>query len=595
MGSANSFQQSPTPVSLKLSTLLRPLTSNSEHGSSTDGSGSIPAGAVKMPSYSTSMSLGQTITDPIEGGMISLAASRELYEFFMFQMNAKWEYILDPRVDTHDQIRQRSQLLFATILFGASKFANHVNGRIVSIPDPVLQTRLCSLARNLVVRALAEGDRSIETMQALYLLVCWKDGDDDVSYLHSGYAYRVLQDMDLEQSDGDGWQRARRRRTWLALYRQDRQQRLFFMRRASLAQNDENHYLLSNPNTWLEMECALPLDMIACGSADLRRIQSKLRHLVERASSEMLPCLLDLMHGELSEWKAKWSTYLLTQGGTWTGSSSANASLDPELLFPDTGHLRNLIHLWDHSVRLNISSAVLRQSLMAAVTSSLDSPIPRHSSPDTFTFPDLDLPTLQRVLSPDLPGLSTSVEGAFGVLRHLLCIPPNDLRRAPDAVLLLAPNAALFLCLLLCLPENGILGMTFQRTAVTLIHDIARHVGNCVQSPQDTVVLHTAYLGSLVGLLNGSQQQQQQQGLEAQPPMGIPPLDVCGNGLCLDSQPIRPPQVLAGGYSMDNTSSVLGSPGDSGNNLHLQSVANLLDGDLFWEMPLTSESGGIGD
>lgn len=541
-----------------------------------------------MPSYSTSMSLGQTITDPIEGGMISLVASRALYDFFMLQMNAKWEYILDPRIDAHDHIRRRSQLLFTTILFCASKFANYVHGQVVSVPDPVLQTRLCSLARNLVVKALAEGDRSMETMQALYLLVCWKDGDDDVSYLHSGYAHRALHDLDLEQSDGDEWQTARRRRTWLALFRQDRQQSLFFMRRASLAQADENHSLISNPNTWLEMECALPLDIIACCSADLRRIQSKLRLLVARASSVMLPCLLDLMHGELSEWKAKWMNYLHTQG---TGSSNNDASVNPELLFPDAGHLRNLVHLWDHSVRLNVASAVLRQSLMAAVTSSLGTSW--QPSPDTF--PELDLATLQSVLSPDLPGLSSSVESAFGILRHLLCIPPDDLRRAPDAVLLLAPNAALFLCLLFCLPENGILGLMFQRTAVTLIHDITRHVNQCVQSAQDTVVLHAQYLGSLLGLLDGSQQQQQQQqGIEAQPPMGMPQLDV-GGGLGIHSQPALAGEASQSAYSIDNTSSVLGCPGDCGNNMHLQSLANLLDGDLFWEMPLASESGSLGD
>lgn len=86
--------------------------------------------------------------------------------------------------------------------------------------------------------------------------------------------------------------------------------------------------------------------------------------------------------------------------------------------------------------------------------------------------------------------------------------PLGDLRLAPDAVLLLAPNAALFLCLLLCLPGNGVIGEAFQKTAVDLIRDIARHIGQSIQSPQDTVALHSAYLESLVELLNSSDQQE---------------------------------------------------------------------------------------
>lgn len=181
-----------------------------------------PAGVVKMPTYLSSMTLGQTIKDPVQGGMISPSASKALFEFFMIHMNAKWEYILDPKVDTHDDVQRRSSFLFASILFCASKFANYIDGCIVSATDPFIQSRLCSLARNLAIRTLAEGDRSIETIQAFYLLVCWKDADDDVSYLHSGYAFRILHDLDVEQSDGDGRQVARRRRIWLALYRQGR-------------------------------------------------------------------------------------------------------------------------------------------------------------------------------------------------------------------------------------------------------------------------------------------------------------------------------------------------------------------------------------
>jgi hypothetical protein len=77
----SSEQTQMNPPSLKLSWLLRPLRvgPRPEVG---DG-GRSPAAPVKMPSYMSSMTLGQTITDPIEGGMLSLKASMALFEYFI--------------------------------------------------------------------------------------------------------------------------------------------------------------------------------------------------------------------------------------------------------------------------------------------------------------------------------------------------------------------------------------------------------------------------------------------------------------------------------------------------------------------------------
>lgn len=99
-------------------------------------------------------------------------------------------------------------------------------------------------------------------MQAFYLLACWKDPDDDVSYLHSGYALRILNDLNLDLSDDDDddddegyvvW----RRRAWLALFRQDRQQGLFFMRRAALSIDDnEGASFVGDLDSWRKMRNA---------------------------------------------------------------------------------------------------------------------------------------------------------------------------------------------------------------------------------------------------------------------------------------------------------------------------------------------------
>jgi hypothetical protein len=569
-----------TPPSLKLSWLLQPLKVDPRCEPSVDERP--PRGVVKMPSYLSSMTLGQTITNPVEGGILSRQTSIALFEHFMTQMNVKWEYILDPHFDTHDSVQQRSSLLFTSVLFCSSKFANYVDGRLIPEPDSFLQTRLCSLSRNLVIKALAQGDRSIETMQALYLLACWKDADDDTSYLHSSYAFGILRDMDLESCAADGSQLVRRRRIWVALYRQDRQQSLFFVRHASPNQGCEDIAPLCDVDDWLNTPYALPSDFIACCSADLRRIQSKLRTLVQKASPALLPCLLDLMDADLNTWKSKWKRLLEAEGRTGT---KADQLPNPDLLHPGICHLAKLVSLWEHSVRLNIASAILRQALAASVLSSQglnfqqDSPLWK-----------IDSMTIQQVLSPNLPGLTSSIEGAFDTLHDLVNFPTDDLRRAPDAILLLAPSAALFLCLMLCLPGNGILGPAFQNAAVSLIRETALHIEQCVKSPQDTLALYSAYLGSLVELLDSSTPHwstcEQDNGLQAT--VDGSQMHLAPNGLDIDTSPLAQAGALAdgtGAHLCNTQSDSMFSPsGDPDGNFYVQSLANLLDSELFWEI-----------
>jgi hypothetical protein len=205
----------------------------------------------------------------------------------------------------------------------------------------------------------------------------------------------------------------------------------------------------------------------------------------------------------------------------------------------------------------------------------------------TLTSLGLDLTAIEQVLSPDIAGLSSSVKGAFGTLNCLLEFPLDDLRRAPDAVLLLAPNAALFLCLLLCLPCNGILGPSFQRTAVGLIRDTAKHVGESVKSPQDTVALTAAYLDSLVDLLHQPATEASTTTQEMIMPLSfdLPDFSIPTGGLGVDDTTLQAAQVLAGG--MGGFNSNLGED----DAMHIQSLSNLLDGSFFWEMmPPASET-----
>ncbi|KAM6534334.1 hypothetical protein FALCPG4_007262 [Fusarium falciforme] len=355
------------------------------------------------------------------------------------------------------------------------------------------------------------------------------------------------------------------------------------MRRATLNLDGEDPPFVGYLDTWLKTPHALPQDFVACCSADLRHIQSKLRIMVQKAPSIMLPCLLELMDSELNRWKSTWENHFEGEARLHPD----DLPLDRRLLHPGKGHIKTLMGLWEHSVRLNVASAILRQALIASVTSPLRAN--GQSPPSTFRLNLPGIPAIEEVLSPDIPGLSSSVEGGFGTLRHLLAFPIEDLRRAPDSTLLLGPHTALFLCLLLCLPCNGVLGPAFQKTAIGLIQDIARHVGQAVQSPQDTVSLHSAYLDSLVNLLGPGIPQWQPNSHDRMGNLSTVDLSqshMDANDLRFDGTALEAAQVLAGGMgalncNADDNDAMFSLISEPEQMLYLQSLANLLDTSLF--------------
>jgi len=425
-------------------------------------------------------------------------------------------------------------------------------------------------------------------MQAFYLLACWKEPDDDVSYLHSGYAFRILLDLDIRQSDKNEKEAARYRRTCLALFRQDKQQSLFFMRKASLGAGEEEGAPFSGElNDWLSLSHTLPFDFIACCNADIRRKQARLRLMAQKSSMDMFPCILDLMDSELSRWRATWQSHV---GSRSRFHQSDHLSPDQRCFSPGMNHADILMGLWEQSVRLNIASVVLRQALLSTVTSLR---LTEQQQPSSSL--SLDIPSVVDTLTTDFPGLASSIEGAFGTLRQLLMFPPDDLRRSPDSVLLLGPNAALFLCLLLCLPCSGMLGHSFQRTATSLVRDVARHVGQSVRSTQDSVVLHALYLDSLARLLDATSPQEdtaQSDQIGSKSRGRSNHLDVHEAAVC-ESTPTSVDD--AGGLHADNgsiehTANLLS---ESGQELQMQTLANLLDLD-FWTTPNAEPYGGLG-
>ncbi|CAG9989115.1 unnamed protein product [Clonostachys byssicola] len=434
---------------------------------------------------------------------------------------------------------------------------------------------------------MAEGDRAIEGMQAFYLLVCWKDPDDDISYLHTGYASRILHDLDLEQWDGDDRQALRRRRTWLALYRQDKQQNLFFMRKTSGGFADEESVSrIGDISTWIQSPHSTLLDLIACCSADLRRIQSRLRTMVQKASPTMLPCLVEVMVIDLLKWKSAWRNHFEDKR---KAPSIDNLTAIPNTMDPGMEHLNTLLGLWEHGVRLHVSSAILRQALTVSVSASL-------RSRGEYLGSSLDKypPDIAEFLSADTPGLSGSVVGALETLRHLLAFPEHHLRHAPDALVLLAPNAALFLCQLLSLPGTGILGSHFQKTAICLIEGITNHLKNAIQSPQDTLTLHSAYLDSLLKLIHPGPSLCMDP-VEQSTPVITPSHDLIDERLSHYHEPATHAADVGVSGMPESTNTELCLSQELDLDLHMHGLANLVDIDYFWEIPPVAIDTSIGD
>ena len=145
------------------------------------------------------------------------------------------------------------------------------------------------------------------------------------------------------------------------------------------------------------------------------------------------------------------------------------------------------------------------------------------------------------------------------------------------------------------------MGPSFQKTAIKLVQDVAHHVRSTVSSPQDVVNLHAAYLESLVVMI--TPEAQSSGNPAAQPPQMEFEKDGFGTSTGVyNNGVIEAAHILAGGFAEGTTDHQNSAPAvnfdeeefGTSQNLHEQSLANLLDVDFFWDMPGTSASAGTG-
>ncbi|KAG8737168.1 hypothetical protein FRC10_008491 [Ceratobasidium sp. 414] len=122
---------------------------------------------------------------------ISLLPSRFFVQFTSLRYFAHLNSIiglLDPRLHTSSYVRQRSRVLFTTIIAVSSKFFL-----------PHVHEKCHALSQSLIGRALAADMCNIEYIQALSLSTFYKDADDSSSWRKVGLAIRMAYELNLQE------------------------------------------------------------------------------------------------------------------------------------------------------------------------------------------------------------------------------------------------------------------------------------------------------------------------------------------------------------------------------------------------------------
>ncbi|KDE02903.1 hypothetical protein MVLG_06588 [Microbotryum lychnidis-dioicae p1A1 Lamole] len=117
--------------------------------------------------------------DPVDLHILGLVEADQLFHAYHIQLNP-FIKILDPHLHTMEFTRKHSPILFSAVLCVAGKFT-----RVDLYPQ------LLAHAQQLVGRALADNISHIGIVQALGILVYWKEPTDSSAWMKVGIAIRM--------------------------------------------------------------------------------------------------------------------------------------------------------------------------------------------------------------------------------------------------------------------------------------------------------------------------------------------------------------------------------------------------------------------
>lgn len=303
-------------------------------------------------------------TDPIDLGILSMAAARRLYAYYFKHLNP-WGMNFDPYFVSHDAVRASSSFLYSTILYLASRYieladADEVHSEAAAFygapfarprPDDdrvtaAISAQLGSHVRSLAVTAFALGDRRMETGVAMYLSSVWKEADDHFTILYCSYAAKIMSDIPTEllsllpsctsasfgvattsrskngtkaADDANAaatlhQQRLRRnqQRQFLFHFIQEHTHLLHFAPRPNF---DRGPSLLRNLLAWADDALATEDDVLLCADIDSVLLQTKYKSIMERAQAQEKDTLyggsecfllLQSFMDELEGWTSRW-------------------------------------------------------------------------------------------------------------------------------------------------------------------------------------------------------------------------------------------------------------------------------------------------
>lgn len=457
--------------------------------------------------------------DAVSQGLLPLSTARRLFHFFITHLNM-WSMIMDPDLHTHDYVRRTSPFLYSVILHLTARFSMYDGGDDAQGVTQTQCRHLQVIAKNHAATVFIDGDRSVEAVQAFFLLATWKEHDDALTYVQSGFAFRLAMDMELgkgvpkplqklarslhveqaqDQQPRDSLSAARRQhvrrliellrnreRCCLQLFVQDRSQAFHYIRHFTFSIQEP---VIGGASEWYQQPGAKPWDAFLCASVECRKVQSKYQGIMTSLVADR-DAAAAAIEGDLDAWHATWTRKLAQLTDT-------PASLP--LHAPQRSFMEASMILWRDSIKLHLVSDLLEQDLRAG------SPFLRGQTtmeaPSTTNAQQRPAGGGSPVNLISLAAFHLCVRAARSVLAALCSLPPAVLRHAPDSIHLLADHSGLFLCGMVCIRAEPPLSAEYLETTLAAVEGMRDALWRARIRESDSVALHARYLDSLAEVL----------------------------------------------------------------------------------------------
>ncbi|WVR08393.1 hypothetical protein IAU60_005448 [Kwoniella sp. DSM 27419] len=376
--------------------------------------------------------------DPITCGYIDEATGKELFKFFMDKLSGRL-FLFDISLHTYAKYEPR-------------------------VPRTVHQKCL-ALAKDQMLRTIADDVKTEETVQALYVMTEYKEAEDENGYLLLGMVSRLCKaalttfrravelDMAKPRSDFDARRNRNRSRIWLILYAADRRHNYCGQTaKPNMMPEDE---LVRQSGQWLQSPWCLVADHRLANNVILRRMLASHIDAIDR-DNELDPGRFQLDVG--GEYRL-----MEQEADSWAAAQTAR---DPETLI--------------HARLSSLHAKVIRA--FRAVEPGLDSRLEEQQDRERRE------------------ALAVCINGSLSILNTMLQLPHDALRYACDSKHLYFAYASFFLYKVF---DTKIAAMMLDRPALQHMQGLFQKCADLLEEltilPTHTIAFHAAFIRSLGG------------------------------------------------------------------------------------------------